>query len=312
MTKKEDRFTPSELEVIAAQAVEIRETGCQSFIEVALRLPERWSTLRHGRESRTLIATLLAWPQTLEAQEIGRLSPLEIGSRLLNIGCDSAAELWLQAPRTCNALHLAGKLGPAIEAIGLNSPAPSEEGDPPLSDAALRCYGTIEAWFRFDFDRFRTAIRDGTFGRIAATFPPQPRQGWPTAGGRVHGMARLIVARILEVHGIPFEVGGTIPDINARKALPAPAFFLPVHRLALGFGDPGPVPQGHDTDAGAAAIRYVVVDDSLPGSAGGSIAFIHHVILTLEDGGVDLPACDTGSTYADLMCPADPSARPGR
>lgn len=309
MTNKNDTFTASELEVVATWAVEIRESGCQSFVEVALRLPALWSALRFGHESRSLIAELLGWPHTLEAHEIGVLGPLEIGNRLLNIGGDNVAELWFRSPRTCNALHRAGKLRSAIEVIGLDSPVLMDEGTQSLSVEALRRYGTIEGWFRSDFDSFRTAIRDGVFSHIAETFPPQPRQGWSTAGGRVHGVARLVVARILEVHGISFKVAGVITDVIARKVRLAPAFFLPVQRLSICFGDPRHIPETNYSGLDEVEFRYVVVDEGLLGFAGWHVAFVHHVIQTLEDAGVNLSACEANSTYADLMSPEGSPAR---
>lgn len=202
----------------------LRKAEVASFIELAVREPAAWAKLREAPQLRRRIASILGWPTTFEGALINEQRLFDVAAVLLNRGCASPSDFWLDYPDLCLRLLVAGDLERVMALTGFDATLL----DPPATLMAFvdyaRHYRTLDAWLQLDSAGVQQVCDRGWQSEIAALLPAQPLQGWPTQGGPVFDVASLVVARYLENHGLRFcapasRATGQGPAISRFKLL---------------------------------------------------------------------------------------------
>lgn len=262
---------------------EIRRVECASFVDVALRLPEVWSVIREQGSARRTIAQACGWPLRLSRDAIQTQSPNSLGVTLLNFGADCAIGLWQYAPRTCHLMHVEGKFHDACAVMRASVGEEAEDEGSALDDTELHSRGFLEAGLRLDLQGIKRTLAARGEAHLRRLLPAMPEEGCATAGGWVLDLPSLIVARLLEQSQIAFEAPNFVRDPKARAAYPG-GFHLTRASVVLGFGDPR---HSQYEVASTATPRVVVVDDGLLDSPGWLVAFLHHLVESLAEVGVN-------------------------
>jgi len=262
---------------------EIRRLECSSFGDVALRLPGVWSAIRAQGPVRRMIAQSCGWPMRLSRTEIETQPAELLGVTLLNFGADSAIGLWQYAPRTCHLMHVEVKFEDAYAFVRASVGEAAEDEASALDDTELSSRGFLEAGLRLDFEGVKRTLASRGEVHLRRLLPMMPEEGCATAGGWVLDLPSLIVARVLEHSQIAFEVPDSVRDPRARAAYPG-GFHLTRASVVLGFGDPR---HSQYEVASTATPRVVLVDDGLLDSPGWLVAFLHHLVESLAEVGVN-------------------------
>lgn len=276
-----DNINPP-LAMIVAWVEEIRRVECNSFADVALRLPDVWSAIRAQGPVRRTIAQSCGWPLRLSQDAIQTQSADSLGVRLLNFGVDDAIGLWQYAPRTCHLMHVAGKFQGAYAVVRTSVGETTEDDVGALDDRELSSRGFLEAGLRLDFEGVQRTLATRGEAHLRRLLPMMPEEGCATTGGWVLDLPSLIVARVLEHSQIAFEVPDVVRDPRARAAYPG-GFHLTRASVVLGFGDPR---HSQYEVASMATPRVVLIDEQLLDSPGWLVAFLHHLVESLAEVGV--------------------------
>ncbi len=293
---------------IVAWIEEIRRLECSSFADVALRLPAIWSVIRVDGATRRTIAQSCGWPLRLSRDEIHTQPAERLGVRLLNFGTNSAISLWQYAPRICHLMHVEGKLHDAYAFMCASVRESEEDEAYILDDSELQGRGFLEAALRLDFEGLRRTLELRGEAHLRHLLPGMPEEGCATAGGWVLDLPSLILARVLEYSSIEFEAPDSVCSPTARAAYPG-SFHLTRANVVCGFGNPRHSQYEVPTPA---TPRVVIVDDGLLDSAGWMVSFLHHLVESLAEVGVNVDQCLgrlSLSSFVQLSSPPTPTSR---
>jgi|GEM_PF-2640776 len=296
------------LESIVDWIEDIRRLGCASFADVALRLPEVWSAIRADGATRRTIAQSCGWPLRLSRDEIHTQPAERLGVRLLNFGTNSAISLWQYAPRICHLMHVEGKLHEAYAFMCASVRESEEDEAYILDDSELQGRGFLEAALRLDFEGIRRTLAFRGEAHLRHLLPGMPEEGCATAGGWVLDLPSLILARVLEHSSIEFEAPDSVCSPTARAAYPG-GFHLTRANVVCGFGNPRHSQYEVPTPA---TPRVVIVDEGLLDSPGWMVSFLHHIVESLAEVGVNVDRClgrVSLSSFVQLSSPPTPTRR---
>lgn len=226
------------------------QTGCTSFIQLALMNPELWTRLRQIPALRLQIAVHHGWPlrkvDTTRQQE-AIYAAIDV---VLNQGCDDPYLLWLHLPSQCEVLHRAGWLERLLMMIGIEIPPPAAIGPNGINQGLCNIISGVQE-----------------------LLDSHPAEGWPTRGGQVFRIAELILARYLELHDIAFKL---VSYTSGWRQ------FVSMSGMTIGFVSD---PSFHATPPGTRD-RLLILDDTLLGLPGDIIAFTHHIRVSLTAAGI--------------------------
>lgn len=279
----------------------VRESQCKSFVDIALRHPAVWATLRHDGFLRRMLAQSMGWPLRLDEESIRSLHASEIGVVLLNSGLDSAADFWVGLPSMCNRLHRARKLDAALAFVRSTLEQGPNDGARDMNDVEPNPYGHMQAWLRLDSKGAEVAREQNHLDEALLVLPIMPPQGWPTAGGPVTELCDLIVARLLECAEIKFEAPGST-EIFTERDRHFDSFRLFGRRERIHVRCVADI-TAHE--ASGAMPCTVLIDRGLIDSDARIFGFAHHVIESLLDVGVKM-SFDKFFSYSSLVQPDPP------
>jgi hypothetical protein len=226
------------------------QTGCTSFIQLALMNPELWTRLRQIPALRLQIAVHQGWPlrkvDTTRQQE-SIYAAIDV---VLNQGCDDPYLLWLHLPSQCEALHQAGWLERLLMMVGIEVLSPASIGPNGFNPGLCNIIPEVQE-----------------------LLDSHPAEGWPTRGGSVFRISELILARYLEHYDIAFEL---VSNASGWRQ------FVSMSGLTIGFASD---PSFHATPPGIKD-RLLILDDALLGMPGDIFAFTYHLRVSLAAAGI--------------------------
>lgn len=287
----------AQLAEIICWTEEVRKTQCSSFVDVALRHPAIWAALRLAGIRRRVFAQACGWSLRLNTEAIRTLSAAELGTVLLNQGHENAAEFWVDYQSMCNRMHHAGKLDAALAFVRSSLQVEPNEVVPD-SEAAELDGGYLQAWLLLDPEGARETHKRNGLDNALKTLSIMPPEGWPTTGGHVGDLPDLIIARLLESARIAFEAPGAMRAVINGDRHPD-AFRLLRHHVVIRVCS-----AASFAEVGSAEMmpRTVLIDRGLIESEAHLVCFVHHLIESLLDAGVQV-YFDKPFSYSSLVQP---------
>ena len=168
-------------------------------------------------------------PETLSDEEFARL--------FRDKGVRTASDLWSVNCAWAALLSKQGRLGRVLELAGARRQLSRHERDVEYFLARCRRFDFFEAWTCVERTVAAAARAHGLLDEVRRRSPRRPTR-FTTKGGPVRSLGELVVARVLERNGVPFQTEPVypVPAASGRGSRPMRADFLIGRTLAEVWG----------------------------------------------------------------------------